>query len=158
MTTPKIDGPRLAPRNGPARQLVVFLHGYGADGNDLLALGRQWQALLPDAEFISPNAPQPCDNAPGRFQWFALARIDPNETQRGTEAAAPALEAFLDQELKRLNLTPDKLAHDGASRRLAPQDTPGCHYWLFGNGGRAGAVTQIRQWGPSNLSAAWRSG
>ncbi len=116
MAIPKIDGPRLAPMSGSARQLVVFLHGYGADGNDLLALGRQWQSLLPDAEFVSPNAPEPCENAPGRYQWFALARIDPNETQRGTEAAAPTLEAFLDQELERLNLSPDKLALVGFSQ------------------------------------------
>lgn len=116
MTSPKIDGPRLVPASGTARQLVVFLHGYGANGDDLIALGRQWQALLPDAAFVAPNAPEPCDGAPGRFQWFALARVDPNETTRGTEAAAPALEAFLDAELERLNLTPDKLALVGFSQ------------------------------------------
>jgi len=116
MATPMIDGPRLAPAHGPARQLVVLLHGYGADGNDLLALGRQWQTLLPEAAFVSPNAPQPCDNAPGRYQWFALARIDPNETQRGTEAAAPALDAFLDAELERMNLSSENLALVGFSQ------------------------------------------
>ncbi len=116
MAIPKIDGPRLAPMSGSARQLVVFLHGYGADGNDLLALGRQWQSLLPEAAFVAPNAPEPCENAPGRYQWFALARIDPNETQRGTEAAAPTLEEFLDSELERLNLSPDKLALVGFSQ------------------------------------------
>jgi phospholipase/carboxylesterase len=116
MVASKIDGPRLEPANGPAQQLVVFLHGYGADGNDLIALGKQWQALLPQATFVSPNAPQPCDNAPGRYQWFALARIDPSETQRGTESAAPILEAFLEEELERLNLPPDKLALVGFSQ------------------------------------------
>nr|TFG55338.1 MAG: phospholipase [Hyphomicrobiales bacterium] len=116
MAPPKIDGPRLAPASGSARQLVVFLHGYGADGNDLIALGRQWQSFLPDAAFVSPNAPEPCTNAPGRYQWFALARIDPNETERGTEAAAPTLEAFLNHELERLSLSPDKLALVGFSQ------------------------------------------
>ena len=47
-----IDGPRIAPRSGTAKQLVVFLHGYGADGNDLISLGREWQALLPDAGLV----------------------------------------------------------------------------------------------------------
>jgi phospholipase/carboxylesterase len=79
-------------------------------------LGRQWQTLLPEAAFVSPNAPQPCDNAPGRYQWFALARIDPNETQRGTEAAAPALDAFLDAELERMNLSSENLALVGFSQ------------------------------------------
>jgi phospholipase/carboxylesterase len=39
----ELDGPRLEPRSGPARARVVFLHGYGADGNDLIELGRSWQ-------------------------------------------------------------------------------------------------------------------
>ncbi len=60
-----IDGPRLPPRSGKARQLVVFLHGYGADGNDLIGIGRQWAELLPDAVFASPHAPEPC----GARRW-----------------------------------------------------------------------------------------
>ena len=56
----ELDGPRLAPRSGRARQLVVFLHGYGADGNDLIEIGRAWQPLLPEAAFVSPHAPEPC--------------------------------------------------------------------------------------------------
>lgn len=47
-----LDGPRVAAKNRVAKQLVVFLHGYGADGNDLIAIGKQWQNLLPDAAFI----------------------------------------------------------------------------------------------------------
>ena len=43
-----LDGPRIAPKSGPARQLIVFVHGYGADGNDLIEIGRAWQPLLPD--------------------------------------------------------------------------------------------------------------
>jgi phospholipase/carboxylesterase len=51
MTT-ELTGPRIAPRSrGPARQLVIFLHGYGADGNDLIELGRIWQTAMPDAQF-----------------------------------------------------------------------------------------------------------
>ena len=51
----ELDGPRLEPRSGAARQLVVFLHGYGADGNDLIDIGRAWQGLLPQAAFVSPH-------------------------------------------------------------------------------------------------------
>ena len=57
----ELDGPRLGPRaGGRPRQLVVFLHGYGADGNDLIEIGRAWQALLPQAAFVAPHAPEPC--------------------------------------------------------------------------------------------------
>jgi phospholipase/carboxylesterase len=116
MSTAKIDGPRLTPRSGTARQLVVFLHGYGADGNDLIQLGRQWRDLLPDAAFVSPNAPEPCAMSPGRFQWFPLTRLDPHETIRGTESAGPILDAFLDAELARLNLSDENLVLVGFSQ------------------------------------------
>jgi phospholipase/carboxylesterase len=102
-----LDGPRIAPLRGPATQLVVLCHGYGSDGNDLIGLAPHWQQALPGASFVAPNAPEPVQGA--GFQWFPLSRIDPRETLRGTEAAAPKLNAFLDAELRRLNLTGDKV-------------------------------------------------
>ena len=53
-----LDGPRIPAAAGRTSQLVVFLHGYGADGNDLIDLGRQWRALMPEAAFVSPHAPE----------------------------------------------------------------------------------------------------
>ena len=90
-----IDGPRLAPKSGVAKQLVVFLHGYGADGNDLIALGKQWQALLADAAFASPHAPEPCAGSPMGRQWFGLTMRDPNERWVGVTKARPALDTRL---------------------------------------------------------------
>jgi phospholipase/carboxylesterase len=69
----ELDGPRLAPRSGRARRLVVILHGYGADGNDLIEIGKVWQTLLPDAAFVAPHAPEPCEQAPTMRQWFSLS-------------------------------------------------------------------------------------
>jgi len=112
----QLDGPRLEPRGGGARRLVVFLHGYGADGNDLIEIGRAWQALLPDTAFISPNAPEPCAGAPMGRQWFALTFRDPDERWRGVNAAAPGLNAFLDAELARRKLPPSALALVGFSQ------------------------------------------
>jgi phospholipase/carboxylesterase len=112
----QLDGPRLEPRSGPARQLVVFLHGYGADGNDLIEIGRVWQRLLPNAVFVSPHAPEPCDQAPVGRQWFALTFHDPNERWLGVNRATPTLERFLDTELKRHNLSPSALALVGFSQ------------------------------------------
>jgi phospholipase/carboxylesterase len=112
-----LDGPRLMPRGGkPPRQLVVFLHGYGADGNDLIALGQEWQALLPDTAFVSPHAPEPCGQAPVGRQWFELTFRDPNERWEGVNKAAPALNAFLDAELARHSLPPQRLALVGFSQ------------------------------------------
>jgi len=111
-----LDGPRLEPRSGPARALVVLLHGYGADGNDLIGLGRAWQELLPQAAFVSPHAPEPCGQAPAGRQWFALTFRDPNERWLGANKAAPVLEAFLRTELERRNLPPSALALVGFSQ------------------------------------------
>ena len=112
----ELNGPRLEPRSGPARQLVVFLHGYGADGNDLIEIGRAWQGLLPQAAFVSPHAPEPCGQAPTGRQWFALTMRDPSERWIGCNKAAAGLDAFLDAELKRRNLPPTALALVGFSQ------------------------------------------
>ncbi|MDJ0513414.1 MAG: dienelactone hydrolase family protein [Methyloceanibacter sp.] len=117
MTIPELDGPRLAPAAGGApKQLVVFLHGYGADGNDLIPLGREWAPLLPNAAFVSPNAPEPCAMAPMGRQWFDLSMGDMSIISAGVERATPALNAFLDAELNRQGLTADSLALVGFSQ------------------------------------------
>jgi phospholipase/carboxylesterase len=113
----ELDGPRLEPRAGAAaRKLVVFLHGYGADGNDLIEIGRAWQPLMPDAAFVSPHAPEPCGGAPTGRQWFALTFRDPDERWKGVNAAAPILNRFLDAELARRKLPASALALVGFSQ------------------------------------------
>jgi phospholipase/carboxylesterase len=109
-----LEGPRLAPLRAPATHLIVLCHGYGSDGNDLIGLAPHWQQALPGAAFVAPNAPEKVQGA--GFQWFSLSRIDPHETLRGTEAAAPKLNAFIDAELKRLSLSGDRLALVGFSQ------------------------------------------
>ena len=112
----ELDGPRIEPRTGAARQLVVFLHGYGADGNDLIDIGRAWQALLPQAAFVSPHAPEPCGQAPMGREWFPLTFRNPEERWTGVNQAAPVLERFLDAELQRRSLPPSALALVGFSQ------------------------------------------
>ncbi len=117
MTSQQLDGPRLEPAAGGApRQLVVFLHGYGADGNDLIGLGREWAQSLPHAAFVSPNAPEPCGMAPMGRQWFDLSLGDMALIAEGVKRAAPALQAFLDAELKRYELPAEALGLVGFSQ------------------------------------------
>ena len=94
----------------------MFLHGYGADGNDLIEIGRAWQELLPDAAFVSPHAPEPCAQAPVGRQWFGLTFRDPDERWRGVTKAGPVLDRFLDAELARRNLPAGALALVGFSQ------------------------------------------
>lgn len=92
----KLSGPMLAPRFGAApRRLVVLLHGYGADGQDLIDLGRYWGEALPDALFVAPNAPRPCGGNPYGFEWFPLAVDRIAGRIEGARQAAPVLREFL---------------------------------------------------------------
>ncbi|MFD0986058.1 alpha/beta hydrolase [Methyloligella solikamskensis] len=117
MSLTELDGPRIEPASGgPAKQLVILLHGYGADGNDLIGLGRSWAPLLPDAAFVSPNAPNACAMSPMGREWFPLSFRDAEEYSRGVAEAKPILNGFIDSELKRYSLAEGSLALVGFSQ------------------------------------------
>src|ERR1041385_7770415 len=108
-------GPTLLPARGSATHLVVLVHGYGADGQDLIGLANHWQGLLPTVAFAAPNAPSRIPGGPG-YQWFPISRIDPHEMQKGVELVGPVLDEYLDAELARLGLGPERLALAGFSQ------------------------------------------
>jgi phospholipase/carboxylesterase len=149
--TAKLTGPRLEAKSGRAKQLVVFLHGYGADGNDLIELGQHWRSLLPDTAFVSPHAHERCAGAPMGRQWFALnasRAVDDaraaDDRWKGAEAAKLVIDAFLDEELGRLGLDESRLAlcgfsqgsmmslHVGLRRKRAPAAIVGFSGLLIG--------------------------
>ena len=112
-----LSGPSQPPAaGGKPRRLVILLHGLGADGNDLIGLGRFWARLIPDAEFLSPNAPFPCDLGGYGYQWFSVQDRSRESTLAGVRAAAPVLDAYLDEELKKRDLDESEAALS-ASRR-----------------------------------------
>jgi phospholipase/carboxylesterase len=140
-----LDGPRVKPASGTAKNLVVLLHGYGADGEDLIGLAPHLQRWLPDTAFVSPNAPETIPGMPYGRQWYALDGYDPARMMRDPAFAertfammadraakvAPIIDAFLDSELKRLGLPPEKLALVGFSQGtmmslyVGPRRNPG---------------------------------
>ncbi len=100
-----LDGPRIPPRGGgKPKQLVIFAHGYGSNGQDQIGLAPYFTRVLPDAVFVSPNAPEPVPGYPGGYQWFPISNIDPRLMAQGARSAAPHLDRFIDQELKRYSL------------------------------------------------------
>ncbi|MBV8935048.1 MAG: prolyl oligopeptidase family serine peptidase [Alphaproteobacteria bacterium] len=114
---PRLTGPSRPPASGgKPRRLVVLLHGLGADGNDLIGLAPYWARLLPDAEFLSPNAPFPCDMAPYGYQWFSSQDRSPEAVLGGVRAAAPVLDAFIDEALEERHLGSSALALVGFSQ------------------------------------------
>ena len=110
-----LEGPVVRPASGAApEQIVVFLHGVGADGNDLIGLAPTFQRVLPGALFVSSHAPFPFDMAPSGRQWFSIQdlglRLD------GVSRAAPILDAFIDDTLEKYGLGADRLALVGFSQ------------------------------------------
>jgi phospholipase/carboxylesterase len=114
---PTLDGPSQPPAaGGKPKQLVVLLHGLGADGNDLIGLAPLFAQVLPNAEFVSPNAPFPCDMGPYGFQWFSLQDRNPATLATQIAAAAPILDAYIDDALAARGLTDRDLALVGFSQ------------------------------------------
>lgn len=112
-----LDGPRRPPASGGApRQLVVLLHGVGADGNDLIGLVPALAPALPDAAFVAPDAPEPYDMAPFGRQWFSLQDRQPGALLAGVRRAGEALDGFLDAELEQAGLGDGALILAGFSQ------------------------------------------
>lgn len=112
-----LTGPSLPPASGGApKQVVILLHGLGADGDDLIGLAPYFAELLPDAEFLSPHAPYPCDMAPYGRQWFSLQDFGHDSMLRGLEAVKPVFESYLDAVLQSRNLTESDVALVGFSQ------------------------------------------
>ena len=108
-------------RRGPAQadSVVVFLHGYGADGADLLGLADPLAPHLPQTEFYSPNAPERCRNNPMGYQWFPIPWLDGSTEDEARASMAHAiddLDGFLDSVLAREGLGADRMVVVGVSQ------------------------------------------
>jgi phospholipase/carboxylesterase len=112
-----LDGPCVLPASGHSpKQLVIFCHGVGSDGQDLIGLSSYFAKVLPDAQFISPNGPQAFDMGSSGYQWFSLNNPDFASRLDGTQAAAPVLDAFIDQQMVVYNLEAKDVALVGFSQ------------------------------------------
>ena len=94
MTT--LTGPERPAATGAADSVVVFLHGYGADGNDLIGLAEPLAPYLPSTRFLAPNAPERCPANPAGYQWFPIPWLD-GSPEAVARAAAERSFALLDR-------------------------------------------------------------
>lgn len=114
---PSLSGPTWGPASkGTPKQLIILCHGVGADGNDLIDLAPFWARVLPDAIFVAPNGPEPCDMAPMGRQWFSIGDLDPAKLGVGVRRAAVALNVFIDEQLAKYDLPPTAYALMGFSQ------------------------------------------
>lgn len=112
-----LDGPRLTPLSGSKPDaLVVLIHGYGSNGDDLISLGAAMQSSLPGAEFVAPNAPELLPFMAAAHRWWAIETFSTAERAAGADAAAPGLNAFLSAELEAAGLESSRLLLVGFSQ------------------------------------------
>lgn len=117
--TRKLEFGRRAATSGVAKSVVVFVHGYGADGADLLGLADPLAPQLRNTVFVAPNAPERCTGNPFGFQWFPIPWLDGSsevEAAAGLMAAADDLNAFLDQVMSDEGVGPEAVALVGFSQ------------------------------------------
>ncbi|WP_417471810.1 alpha/beta hydrolase [Leisingera sp.] len=114
-----LNAGRKEPVSGVARSIVVFLHGFGANGADLLGLADPLAEHLPDTLFVAPDAPEACPGAPMGYQWFPIPWIDGSseeESMRSMQAAAEDLNAFLDALMVDEDVLPEQVVLFGFSQ------------------------------------------
>ena len=114
-----LESGRREPATGETRSAVVFLHGYGANGADLLGLAEPLSEYMPDTLFLAPDAPEACAGAPMGFQWFPIPWIDGSseeESRQGLYRAAQDLDAFLDGVMVEEDLLPEQVMLFGFSQ------------------------------------------
>jgi phospholipase/carboxylesterase len=117
--TRELQFKRRPSASGVTKSVVVFLHGYGADGDDLLGLADPLGPHMPDTAFVAPDAPQRCDGAPHGFQWFPIPWIDGSSDEEASEAALQAVrdvDAFITRILEQEGVSADQMIVFGFSQ------------------------------------------
>ncbi|MGB4191855.1 MAG: dienelactone hydrolase family protein [Rickettsiales bacterium] len=134
MSLIKLSGPVKAPNsNIKPNKLIIFLHGVGADGNDLIGLAPEFAEIFPNSVFLSPNAPFEYDMYPAGYQWFSLQDRNENIMFEGIKNAIPILKEYIDENLDKYDLKYKDLILIGFSQgtmmalQLAPRLESPCH-------------------------------
>lgn len=109
-------GPAVLHTSARAYQLVVILHGYGANGENLIDLAHEWAPYFPDVDFLAPNAPEPCEVNPIGYQWFGLRDFSPFNVRSGIDRVRPTLVHYLKSMLQERHLSTQDLILVGFSQ------------------------------------------
>ncbi|MEO1550203.1 MAG: dienelactone hydrolase family protein [Pseudomonadota bacterium] len=114
-----LDGERVEAQSETPTSAIIFLHGYGANGADLIGLSQPLAEHLPETVFFAPNAPERCANNPMGFQWFPIPWLDgSSEAEMAVSfgAATGALGGYLDEIESSTGLGPERIVLVGFSQ------------------------------------------
>ncbi len=107
----KVKNPKL---------LVLLLHGYGSNKDNLSDLARYWgENYITESNIICPNAPYQFEGDSwglNGFQWFSLLDRSEESMLSGLHNASILLKEFIDNQLNRLNMGYDQLVLSGFSQ------------------------------------------
>ena len=107
-----LTGPYVPPAHGGvATHVMLLLHGWGADGNDLADLARPYAMRFPGMAFFVPNGPDPCKMNPAGREWF-----DIDDRVNGPDYAAPVIQTAITALLTGLRLSGSALILAGFSQ------------------------------------------
>tara|TARA_B110000116_G_C16789481_1_gene562869 strand:- start:192 stop:797 length:606 start_codon:yes stop_codon:yes gene_type:complete len=97
-------------------KVILFLHGYGANGNDLIGLKDHIENKDNSILFESPNAPESCPLNYFGYQWFNLAERTPEEIYSGLKKSYKYLDEILSDLIVRHNTSYEKIVLIGFSQ------------------------------------------
>lgn len=108
MTPSLLTGPYFRANDEPIKNLVIFIHGYGATGDNLLSIGYEWLDALPHTLFMAPHAPFPCEESSLGRQWFSLRNWSTANLLKGTDAALPYLQDYIEHQQTQYQVANDR--------------------------------------------------
>ena len=98
------------------KSIVVLLHGYGGDGNDIAQVTLNWKRFLPNTLFVCPNAPEICSVNPSGYQWFDLSQDNEEYIINKSKKNEIILKKFLNEIKKKFSLPNSKICLSGFSQ------------------------------------------
>ena len=111
-----LDTKIIKPENNNIKNVVILLHGYGGDGNDISAISLNWKRFLPETIFLCPNGHEVCPINRNGYQWFDLEKDDPAYILEETIKAEKKLNFFINEVKSEFNLNNSEICLSGFSQ------------------------------------------